>query len=128
MKKTAKPRISPYEVDEQEALAQYLDLKGFLWDHNAKERMAPVQWRVQEKRLGSKKGFPDVFIADRIPNQKYSWARGVFIELKRRDMRKSELKDEQKWWLRELAKRGYIVFVAKGATRAIWFLEKILGF
>lgn len=62
------------------------------------------------KRMGVKPGVPDLFLP--VPRGKYH---GLYIELK---SAKGRLSENQKVWLRELAKRGYAACVCFGFDEA----------
>lgn len=136
----------PLEAAEQRALAQYLDVRGVLWCHvpNGGERN-----RVEAARLvgqGVKRGVPDVLIFEEpkmgweaikalgygpnVPIWRWlpwstKFCNGVAIELKRRGATASDVRTEQEEWCRALAKRGWYVFVARGAGEAIEELQRI---
>jgi hypothetical protein len=108
---------NPTEYDEQVKLAQYLDMKGYLWCHvpNGGNRNAITGAKL--KRQGVKKGVPDVLIF--ISNG------GIAIELKRKNGKPSDVRDSQKKWLNALSNRMWETKVAFGADEAIDYLEKI---
>ena len=115
----------PTEDAEHEALAQYLDARGFLWCHVANEARGGARSRValgqKMKRLGVKAGVPDVLIFNR-PNEPAHCA-GVAIELKRR--RGGRVTKEQEWWGEELRKRGWVCEVCHGVEEAIELIEAV---
>jgi hypothetical protein len=66
---------------------------------------------VRAKKAGRKRGVPDVFLPVRSGCGRYS---GLFVELKRKGGRRSDLSEEQAWWLDRLAGQGYKASVAFG--------------
>lgn len=112
-------KSNPTEYEEQCKLAEYLDMKGYLWCHvpNGGNRN-PITGK-KLKRQGVKPGVPDVLIFD-IP--RYNW-NGIAIELKRSNGKPSDLRETQKEWLGELESRDWITRVAFGADDAIDWLE-----
>jgi hypothetical protein len=115
-----KPPV-PFESEEQMALAEYLDLRGFCWFHPANESDAKPQYRHKQRLLGLKPGVPDVIILDKVPEMPE--IRGVAIELKR--TRGSRSSDEQVNWAGRLRARGWLVFVCKGAGAAIKVVDAL---
>jgi hypothetical protein len=111
---------STYEDDLQIAVAQYLDLRGWLWTHVANESKAKVQYRVKAKRKGLKAGVPDCLIFE--PWEKHDQEQprgyptlidegfGVAIELK---SPKQYPRPNQRVWLAALKKRGWSVHVCR---------------
>ncbi|MEM5807320.1 MAG: VRR-NUC domain-containing protein [Candidatus Aenigmatarchaeota archaeon] len=72
------------------------------------------------KRLGYSKGFPDLFIYEPAGNYK-----GMAIEFK---SDKGRLTFEQSYWLKELEKRGYYVYIGRNVNETIKEIEKYLNF
>jgi hypothetical protein len=68
---------------------------------------------VNAKRTGLRKGVPDMFLP--IPA---GGKHGLFIELKRRDGKYSDVKMEQRVWLASLDYQGYQASVAYGWEHA----------
>lgn len=73
------------------------------------------------KLAGVMKGFPDLFLA--IPKNGYH---GLFIELKQKKARKSDVKDSQIAVLERFAKQGYYCTVCFGANQAIETIKNYL--
>ena len=117
--KQLKKDTAPTEYEEQIKLAEYLDMKNYLWCHvpNGGNRNAITGAKL--KRQGVKPGVPDVLIFD-VPQ--YNW-NGIAIELKRSNGRPSDVRETQKEWLGELESRDWQTKIAFGADEAIDFLE-----
>lgn len=108
---------NPTEYQEQVKLAEYLDMKGYVWCHvpNGGNRNAVTGAKL--KRQGVKPGVPDVLIFDS-PDINH---RGIAIELKRK--KGGRVRETQLEWLKDLSDRGWISKVTYGADEAIEFLE-----
>jgi len=111
----------PTEEQEMLTLAEYLDARGdLLWCHVPNERHAKPQYLHKLRRLGVKKGVPDVLILEpmrTIP--------GVAIELKRR--RGGKESPEQRAWIQDLRDRGWVAYCCYGADQAINVVELCYG-
>ena len=121
----------PLEEEEQEVLAQFLDLFFFdNWCHIPNGGMRPSSFdkdgtrfsveAAKLRRQGVKKGIPDNFIFRPVKG-----APGVVIELKR--IKGGSVSDDQKKWLKTLSGFGWITYVAKGADDAINFVRATYG-
>lgn len=64
----------------------------------------PVRYAVMRKKMGCKKGAPDLMIFE--PNKEY---KGLFIELKSPTGNTKDI--EQNRWQEELNKRGYLAII-----------------
>ena len=117
--KQLKKDTAPTEYEEQIKLAEYLDMKNYLWCHvpNGGNRNAITGAKL--KRQGVKPGVPDVLIF--LPKS------GIAIELKRSNGVPSDVRDTQKKWLTELESRDWLTKVAYGADEAIDWLEELEG-
>jgi hypothetical protein len=73
------------------------------------------------KRMGMRKGFPDLIILAKNKSQTHEV---LFIEMKRQ--KGSKISDEQKEWIARLDNEGYCVGVAKGCDSAINILNQYL--
>ncbi len=74
---------------------------------------------VKAKRLGMKKGFPDLSL----PVKRYPYC-GLYIELKVEGGRVSQ---EQRWWGNRLQEQGYMWVVCWGADSAIELIGEYLA-
>ncbi len=88
-----------------------------------------AQFGAKLKRLGRKKGFPDIGLPvprwyGFYPDGGRQWIHGLFIELKKQSG--GVLSPEQKWWHQQLTEMGYRVEVAKGAKAAIQIITEYL--
>lgn len=69
---------------------------------------------AKAKKSGMVKGYPDLFLP--VAHKGFS---GLFIEMKRSDGTKSDVKHEQLEWLEALRRQGFYCAVAFGAEEAI---------
>lgn len=116
----------PTEHEEQQALAQWLDLVvgPRAWCHVPNGGARRKVEAARMTAIGVKPGVPDILIFRRPPLRPE--ARGVAIELKRQ--RGSRTTSAQEDWLRELRDaHGWVVCVARGWDAARQWLEG-LGF
>jgi len=121
----SKKNKSPTEYEEQVKLAEYLDMKGYLWCHVPNGGNRDVRTGAKMKRQGVKPGVPDVLIFDD-PTSEYTMNfSGIAIELKRSDGNPSDVRDAQKEWLEALEWRNWQTKVAFGADDAIEWLENL---
>ena len=74
------------------------------------------------KKEGMSNGVPDLYIP--IITEKYA---GLFIEFKRKNGKKSDLRKGQEEWLEYLNNEGYKAEVAFGCNHAKEILENYLG-
>jgi len=84
-------------------VANYLDRVGVLYNASCSGMRSNVRQGAIHKRMGAKKGFPDISIFE--PRGE---SHGLFIELKAANGRASA---EQVAWGAELAKRGYVALI-----------------
>lgn len=76
------------------------------------------------KAAGYMKGWPDIFIAEPVVfDDKGKTFFGLFIEMKRRDKRKSVVSADQKKVLKDLSDKGYKCVVCYGWEDAMTILE-----
>jgi hypothetical protein len=125
--KKYKKYIGP-EDNFQISVASYLDSLGVLWLHVANERQlymiksksgkmySPLGAKLKKK--GVKSGFPDVAIFE----SKFQF-KGLMIELKTGSNKTS---DNQKHWLNELSKRGYLCKVSYSLDETIDIINNYL--
>lgn len=104
------------EDDEQEIVIEYCKLKGIEVVHIANEGKRSIAYGARTKRLGLRKGFPDLFF----PYAQRGF-HGLFIEMKR-DI-KSKATPDQRWWIAYLTKQGYRAVICYGSNEAIKEIE-----
>lgn len=114
-KKTVQP--STTEDNEQITIIEYCELKRIIAVHIPNESKRSVAYGAKMKRMGLRKGFPDIFI----PTARKGFY-GLFIELKRD--KKSRVSAEQTAWITYLNKQGYKALICYGAAEAINEIEK----
>jgi uncharacterized protein (UPF0371 family) len=115
----------PFEVDEQEDIALWLDHNQFDWFHVPNEGDKAIQYNTFLKRCGVKKGIVDIIILDSPP--KFPYKVGVAIELKRQEKSVSKVSKEQKEWIDKFDKHNWATRICYGAKEAKLFLLS-LGF
>ena len=81
-----------------------------------------VHQAILAKKGGMKKGYPDVFLP--VAAMGYH---GLFIEMKRRDGRASDVKKEQRAWLEDLKGQGFHADVCFGWEEAARLIAWYLG-
>jgi len=129
---TARFRLTattPLEASEQAALFQWSKvmslkdarLRWLFSIPNGTAASSPAE-AVKAKRTGRKKGVPDLFLP--VPSREYH---GLFVELKRRNGRMSDLSDEQEMWIRMLTEQGYKTAVCFGWEDAAKTISIYLG-
>ena len=74
------------------------------------------------KAEGVQKGMPDLLIFTPPPDSDYV---GVALEMKRRDGRQSDLREDQRRWLEKLESLGWKTIVGRGAMDAIQKLKEL---
>ena len=128
MSKKFKPYIGT-EDNFQISVAQYLDSLGVLWLHVANERQlnviknkkgkfySPLGSKLKKK--GVKAGFPDVAIFEK----RFQYL-GLMIELK---IKGNATTPNQKRWLAELQKRGYLCKVSYSLDETIDIINRYLS-
>lgn len=126
---------STYEDDLQIEVADWLNLKGWLWFHPANERKTSKAAGAKLKRKGVKRGVPDVMIYER-GRRPWLYA-GVAIELKcprikpgtdpryPQGVTKTYPNREQKEWLANLGDRGWLVAVCRTLNEVMTVCEAV---
>jgi hypothetical protein len=126
MRKFALQEWVPSEEAEQEYIFSWAALMAgkhpelALLNASMNGILTDARFGAKLKRLGRKKGFPDLFLPVR-----NAAAAGLFIELKRK--RGGVLSPEQVWWHEQLRAQGFAVEVCHGGPYAIRALERYLG-
>ena len=106
------------ELTEQEVVVEYCDLRDIPIVHIPNEGKRSASYGAQMKRIGMRKGFPDLFVP--LPRRGYH---GFFIEMK---ALKGKLSTDQRMWLLRLKNAGYATAVCYGADDAIKLLDKYM--
>jgi hypothetical protein len=120
------PKRDTYEDGLQRAVAQYLDMQGWLWCHVANERKTSTRQGAALKRKGVKPGVPDVLIFEHWqdgPDGPWDANFGVAIELK---SAKGRVTPEQRKWLADLFERGWRTSVCRTLDEVIDLCERII--
>lgn len=89
----------------QEHFCHWLDAKGILFNASMAGVYLGILAAVRKKKMGAKKGFPDLFIYQKSDDGKYA---GLAIELKTETGHTSP---EQISWQQELTKQGYLALI-----------------
>lgn len=103
------------ESSEQVAVVEWCDLMHIPVVHIPNEGKRSVAYAVMLKKMGLRKGFPDLFITRACG--KYH---GLFIELKYDDNKPTE---DQKRWLDILTAEGYACAVCYSAEAAVEIIK-----
>jgi hypothetical protein len=120
VQKPRKKRRRDEEV-EQEKFFVWLDQNGIIAFHPRNGgSLNPIEG-AKFKRLGVKRGVPDVCLP--LVAAPYH---GLYIELKKIDGKLSDLSEEQAWWLKFLQGQGYKAEVAFGFLHAKQIVEEYL--
>lgn len=106
------------EAAEQEAVIAYCDIKQIPVVHIANEGKRSARYGAALKRLGMRRGFPDLFFP--MANSSYH---GLFIEMK---YGKGRLSAEQKEWIALLSENGYACQVCYSCSEAIRVIENYM--
>lgn len=113
-------------------VAQYLDARRALWFHAFNEGKRPAWIGAYLKKIGLRKGVPDLLIFEQWQDFNPATGRfnslktghGIAIEMKRVGGAKPSA--EQVAWLGRLTRRGWITAVCFGAQPAIDLLQRYL--
>lgn len=114
------------ESDHQIALFQWSKLSQSKYPElsllhaigNGNARTSAIQG-ARMKREGVLAGVSDVFLP--VSRGKYH---GMYLEMK---VKGGRLSDNQKWWIAEVTKQGYLAVVAFGWVEAKEVIERYLG-
>ena len=109
----------PTEDDIQEAVVEYCDLMHIVAVHIPNESKRSETYGAKMKRMGLRKGFPDLFI----PTARNGF-HGLFIELKAD--KSSRVQPEQKAWVAYLNEHGYKATICHGVDEAIDEIKKYM--
>ena len=115
----------PYEAEEQSALFRMLEplsvrhpellLLYAIPNGGSRNKIEAAHLKAQ----GVKRGVPDLCLP--VARGGYH---GLYIEMKRQQG--GRVSDEQKWWLGQLRRQGYLTAVAKGAQPALELIMKYI--
>lgn len=124
-KRKQKQESVPTERQEQVRVAKLLDQLGLLWCHvpNEGHGRRGKEGAIRGARLraeGLKSGVPDVLIFDK---NSRPGSVGLAIELKRQ--KGGRVSEDQKRWLEELEKRGWVCKVCKGFDEVHQILKEL---
>lgn len=109
---TVKRNVLPSsETAEQITVVEYCDIKNIPVVHIPNEGKRSQAYGASLKRMGLRKGFPDLFIPVVRGNH-----HGLFIEMK---YGKGKTTEDQKKWLSLLSSEGYACAVCYNADEAI---------
>lgn len=112
-----KPVLRSNEDAEQAAVVEFCELMKIVVVHIPNEGKRSQAYGARMKRLGMKKGFPDLFFPT--PANGYH---GLMIEMKTDS--KSRVSPEQRAWIAYLTKQGYCAVLCYGADEAIAQIKK----
>ena len=104
------------EDELQIAVIEYCELRGIPVVHIPNEGERSVTYGALLKRMGMKRGFPDLFFP--IARRGFH---GLFIEMK---TDKGKLSEDQRKWLTELSKEGYLCRVCRSLEAVIDILSQ----
>ena len=104
----------------QETVIEFCDRLRILCVHIPNEGKRNLAYGAKMKRMGLRKGFPDIFI----PTARQGF-HGLFIELKRD--RNSHPTHEQMEWISCLNQEGYRAVVCFGVDEAISEIKDYMG-
>lgn len=106
------------ETSEQIVVIEWCDLMSIPAVHIPNEGKRSVVYGAQLKRMGMRKGFPDIFIP--VARAGYH---GLFVEMK---WGKNKTTTDQEEWLRTLSDQGYACTVVYSADDAIRQIKRYL--
>lgn len=109
----------PTEDEVQEAVVEFCDCLHIACVHIPNESKRSAAYGAKMKRMGLRKGFPDLFI----PMARQGF-HGLFIELK--VDKSSRVQPEQKTWIVYLNEHGYKATICCGADEAIEEIKKYM--
>ena len=124
-KRKQKQESVPTERQEQVRVTKLLDQLGLLWCHvpNEGHGRRGKEGAIRGARLraeGLKSGVPDVLIFDK---NSRPGSVGLAIELKR--VKGGRVSEDQKRWLEELEKRGWVCRVCRGFDEVHQVLKEL---
>lgn len=108
------------ETTEQQAVVEFCEYAGIEIVHIPNEGKRSARYGAELKRIGLRKGFPDLFVPKAVKG-----VYGLFIELKKD--KTSYPTKEQMEWIAKLNAEGYHAEVCYGADAAIHLIKKYMG-
>lgn len=112
------------EYNVQKAVADYLKARGVHFTHVANERNTNPARGNKLKKMGVKRGIPDILIFEKPPALEDHYC-GVALELKAEDRYMSDVTDSQEEQIHKFRGSGFKSGVAFGTDEAIDFLQSI---
>lgn len=103
------------EAQEQIAVIEYCELKGYPVFHIPNEGKRSIYTGANLKRQGLRKGVPDLCIPRAVGD-----FHGLYIEMKSKE---GKLSREQMQWLQLLQSEGFCALCCYGADKAIELIE-----
>lgn len=100
------------EESEQIAVVEWCELYRIPVVHIPNEGKRSQAYGLKLRRLGMRRGFPDLFVPDA-----RGGFHGLFIEMKKD--KKSTVSRDQKKWIDYLSRMGYKALVCYGSDEAI---------
>ncbi len=115
-------RLKPYqpkEDQEQIVVATWLTRNNIIFYHIPNGGRRNFLEGLKFKRMGVKAGIPDICI----PVARKGF-HGAYGELKR--LVGGRVSEQQEWWLAELKRQGYYVFIGHGADEFIQHVKNYM--
>lgn len=109
----------PYEYQEQIVAANWLTKNNIPFYHIPNGGRRNAIEGAKFKAMGVKPGIPDICVI--VAKNGFH---GLYIELKRKVG--GDVSEMQKYWMWELRRQGYDVFVANGADELIKYVQNYL--
>lgn len=113
-----RPIYRASEDTEQQLVVQYCYIRNIPIVHIPNEGKRSVSYGAKLKRMGMKKGFPDLFI----PKARNGF-HGLFIELKATG---GKVSSDQSKWITLLSSEGYAATVCVGFEAAITTINQYM--
>lgn len=107
------------EAQEQIAVIEYCDLKGYAVYHIPNQRRCDPRTGAHLKKQGLRAGFPDLCLP--IPKGGYG---ALYIEMKSQTGKPTK---EQREWVQRLRDLGNCAYICKGADSAIALIDRYMG-
>lgn len=117
--------LIPTEKQDAKVVAQWLDLMQVTWYHTPMEGARNVIVGANLKRMGMKRGVPDICIC--VARHGFH---GLYIEMKRKNLKNKKgggLSLDQLSWLSRLRLSGYDADVTYGVDETLNRIKHYLG-